>query len=474
MIESDFLYLPTRDYRSNIGGPVRKFNPCVLVVMMVVNLLFDNSFAQTEAAAEGSGGEASAPATPPLSITYLSKTGNLQQAKTASALAACTSNANIARTACTLGLSPKLQTAGAVIGGILGAVKSMRSTSEACEKTNKAMDIAQKAIAAYNAACGAAMLYCESTCEKAQMALSADLKIFNSRLPPLQGAVGAGDVTASDEILLLQKDIGMSSSKNPEVGVVLKTCENYKLNLAAAGTALVGMIQQSSLSAGCVKDTTVDCSKDKYNTACRTVVDCGKSENANQTYCVCQRTPNAAGCSGSGSGSSFAQGTGAGSNGAIEGSSRGDGSYSPSSDSSIAVQTTASKLSASGSSSAKGSGSSASLGGDSSGSGGNSGSMGSGSQKTSGTDVQKAKGLNTNILSGYDSGGGGGFGGSSIRSTASQDSQYRAYIPGGSKSALPNSGSLGSSKEVTASGAKSNWEKISEMYSSKQSSFLGK
>ena len=80
-------------------------------------------------------------------------------------------------------------------------------------------------------------------------------------------------------------------------------------------------------------------------------------------------------------------------------------------------------------------------------------------------------GLNANILRGNDGGGGGG--GSSGGSRSSAGSPYDAYLPGGAKDPNRTPAAAAAFKaQVTESGSKSNWEKVTERYQEHKSSLM--
>ena len=122
-----------------------------------------------------------------------------------------------------------------------------------------------------------------------------------------------------------------------------------------------------------------------------------------------------------------------------------------------------------------GSGGGSAAGGAGGGSGGAGGGIdggGKGGEKTA--DGKVSKGLNTNILSGMDGGGGGGGGSRGGGRVDPSLSAYQAYMPGGAKD--PSRGVASKTfgnGQVTASGSKSNWEKVRERYRENKPTLAG-
>lgn len=349
-------------------------------------------------------------------------------------LKSCQSGGGYAKI-CLTDVSPHIQTALGVVGTMLSVIQnSQTSTTDSCKSYSSGMDKLKNLLTLYNGACAAAQLNCSNSCDTSAASLKAAAAKYN--MDPEDSGFKAA-----------------MASETPQSAA----CQSYKWNMAAAGMGLMGMITQKGKMASCEAATTVvDCTKNPYDASCAKTVDCGKSENYQNTTCICQRTPTAAGCAG------YAGNT---NNTPSYNGTTGDGSSSKTSAGSVG--TSSSSIPVTGMSS--GSGSSGSLGA-SGGSGSAGGGLGAGggsgtataAAKGTGVDAKKEKGLNTNILGGFDGGGGGGGGGS--RSTASaNDSAYKAYLPGGSRD--PSSAKTTyANGQITGGGAKSNWEKISERY----------
>jgi len=395
--------------------------------------------------------------TPPPTLT--SKAGLLNKESVNGAITSCDSAAEKAHYACLANLSPKIQTAGAMIGGLLGAAKVAKSSSESCGKYNEAMKIAETALLAYNSLCTGAMVYCNSVCSGSITTNKGAEAAVRTEIDSLARAVDP-DKT---EIAKAQADVTLLESTNGALGVRIKTCSAFKMNLAAAGVGLLGVITQSKAQSGCQTDTTVaDCTKNPQNPLCKTGIDCSVASNAGDTQCICQRAPNSQGCPGYNNQQSGIAPTKTNTDGmaSTEKADYGTPSVGGGADSKVAAP------------GASGSGGSAMGGG--SGGGGGGGLGGSGGAGKAGAADSKAnanKGLNPNILSGYEGGGGGGGGrGGSGR----PDSAYNAYLPGGAKD--PNRGVASKTSgngEVTTAGSKSNWEKVSERYKDNKPTLMG-
>jgi hypothetical protein len=336
----------------------------------------------------------------------------------------CISAAGNAEMACLAELSPHIQTGGMVIGGMMAAADFMKGgVAESCEKQNKIMGVAQKAITAYNAACSGMKLWCDNSCKTAITAVTAE-------------------ATA--------KPTGQAPDCLKSLKLITVKCEHYMFSIAAAGAGLMQIINQSGAAKAC-KAALSDCSKNPTNPIC--FVDCSKPEHATKAQCICQKTPNAKGCPGA---VAYEAGPGMQTTGNdlteaplnipnpnFDGSGGGDGFVG-------------------GPGSGLGGGGSGGAGG---GSGADSSNGFSGGGKAAdGAGKIGAKRLNTDILSGIDGGGGGGGGGGRGGGAKAANSPYQAYLPGGEKDPARDLASANFAKEVTAGGSKSNWEKITERY----------
>lgn len=366
------------------------------------------------------------------------------------ALESCEAAATRATYACLAQLSEHVQTGGAALGGILTVVSAMKnnSTAESCKKYNSAMKIAEMAVAGYNTACAATMMMCQSSCKKAEEAINSGITQVKAK--------ATTDVSADHDMKVLGP---MKAPVAKQIGV----CKQFKLNLAVGIASLTKIIAEAMNQKTCETATTVlDCSKTPDDPKCRTTIDCSVEANQNDSQCICQRMPGSPGCPGaSGAAGGFAN---TGTDGTTDGVNRNYG------DAKIGGGTDYTNAAIGGGDGSGGGGSAMGAG---SGGGGGGGLGGGASGKAGAADSKAgtAKGLNTNILSGYDGGGGGG---GSRGGSGRMDSAYKAYLPGGAKD--PGRGVASKTfgnGEVTSSGSKSNWEKVSERYKENKPTLMG-
>jgi hypothetical protein len=342
---------------------------------------------------------------------------------------------------CLAEYSEHIQTAAGIIGTILTQVKNTQdmSAKDVCSKQKSANDTARKALLAYNAACALAQANCASACGGLKKKMEAETALFNT-------GQTSGPIYEPAKL-----------GVEPQ----LQLCKGYMWNMAAAGMGLFSLLADSGKAIQCeTKTAAVDCKANPYDPSCATKMDCSKQENYQQTQCICQRNPNSSGCAGyAGTNINMPAGT---TNVSTGKSPDGANINLGSADNGIPVA-------AGGSASGKGA---SSLGGAGGAGGGNGFGVGGAGAKTGGADgAKKDKALNPNVLGGYDGGGGGGGGGS--RSSASlPDSPYKEYLPGGKNDPKASVKVFGNG-QVTASGSKSNWEKVSERYTDNKPSLVG-
>ncbi|MGZ5278386.1 MAG: hypothetical protein ACXWC9_00480 [Pseudobdellovibrionaceae bacterium] len=422
--------------------------------------------APAEAAGAANDAAAMADVTAPV-LAYTSVPGKSKLTTSQGSIESCHAASQSAKSACLANLSPKIQGAAAIIAGLLGTIGMSKSSSETCSKYNNAMKIAETALLAYNTMCTAMQASCETACGETKTTLAGDEPFFSSQLSQYTAqannpATAAGyKAVAEKQIALIGTDQESLRAAALNIGNKLNTCRGYKWNLAAAGMGLTNVLKQSAAAKECEKATTVaDCTKDPYNPACAKTMDCAKAENYQQTHCICQRTPTAAGCGGY-----------AGSNNNMPSvSSRSTGQSADTPNMPLGGPTDSVPIGAA----ASGGTGASSLGGGSgggAGAGGGGFGVGNGTGKVGGADsAKKDKGLNANILGGFDGGGGGGGG---SRSSASvPNSAYKDYLPGGKKDPSGATVQVYGDGQVTGSGSKSNWEKVSERYSEAKSSLV--
>lgn len=345
----------------------------------------------------------------------------------------CSKAGDSAKNFCIVSMNSTMQKAAAGIGILMGAATTMATMNGSCSKFAEATKIAQLALTAYNSMCGMAQQSCESSCTAVSTELSE--------------AMSDPTKKASAEIAKAYVDRMKGQ------------CQGYKLNLAAAGVGLTTILTSSALNESCKKETAaVDCAKDPMNATCAKALDCSKPENAANTTCICQKTPNTPGCSGySGSNQNQVQ------------------SNIDDSTPELEIPTLSPNV---GGADVYGGPSTPSQSGNGvapTGGGGGGGGLSGGSDGSAGAQKAKANGLNTNILSGYEGGGGGGGGFRGGGSgSGSYNSGLNAYLPNGSKDpARQPATQLFGNGQVTGAGSKSNFEKVNERYGEAKSSLLG-
>jgi hypothetical protein len=333
----------------------------------------------------------------------------------------CETAARAAGIAC-LG-SPILAAGAAQLQGITAMVGVMAGASNACSKIAEGMDIAQKILTAYNAACGGAMMYCNSTC-------------------------------SVEPVPKYTFDTGPAAD-TPQMKAKLVNCQGYTANLAAAAGGLVSSLLQQKQASKC-EDSLNNCQKNPGAPECQKVVNCSDPADSGSTVCICQNNPRSPGCPGSGDQTDSASAT------AVAANSSGGAAAKSGASAKLSGQgfaSTGGKYGAgggSGNSMAAASGSAgSSVGGD--------GEVGKGK----GIDGSKSK-LSADIIADYGMGGGGGRrGGGSGSGSGGIDfaTKYGAYLPGQTKDPARNIASANAvAAQITGSGGKSNFDKVKRAY----------
>lgn len=368
-----------------------------------------------------------------------------QQAKpagptAASAITSCQSAQESASATCLESLSPNIQGAVAVIGGLMAGAQSM-GLVEACSKHKKAMDVAKNAMLAYNLACGAMMMKCESSCKTAQTAISKDISKLMSFSP----------VAPEDKTILttLQNDQPLVANG------CITACSAYKKNLAAGAMGLIQLMARLGQANECEKKTT--------STASATPIDCSVQANKSTTTCICQEKPLSPGCPGAQAQTS--------SGGINTTTASAPASTTNLNDPNLQLTKDLDGPSSTGSQSGGSNGSG--TGGGAAGGAGTGGGAAAAAKGADGSKGNQKAGLNPNILGGDFGGGGGGGrggGGSGDRDNASP---YRAYMPGGAKDPAAR-GTASTAVEVTGAGGVDNWVKVNRIYQEARPTLIGK
>ncbi|WP_142697703.1 hypothetical protein [Bdellovibrio sp. NC01] len=402
----------------------------------------------------------------------------------------CTTSQASAKFVCREETSPKLQDTLNQVNTLMGAVTASGVT-DACSTFGKIMTMAQAGLTAYTAACSAARAACESSCSTVYSNIKNINDLSKSLMNAADVCVGgyppeattpaaqtaAIQSTASmcvqfsnelhttfktNVVLVAEKENNYNDA-NPSKSMISKNkaCTyTYASMIISAGTGILGVIQSAKAANECEDET----DGTSTSTTTSTTDTCSVAANANLPECICAANPRLAGCANALEKAGDAATTtvsALSSPNAASSTASGLTSADLASDGTMA--TTSGTSSDSSGSSAAG----APVGGASSLSSGGGNSSGTGT----GTEGNTKSALNANILGGGASGGGGGGWGS--RSTASDESKYRSYLPGGDKDPNKVAGQSNWTKEVTSQAGKSNWEKIRERYRDNTNTLIG-
>lgn len=384
--------------------------------------------------------------------------------------ASCQGAQSRAATVCIADNSESLSDGITLINGLLSA-GGAASIYDTCTSFGKAMDIGQKALAAYTAACTVMRQPCVFYCGDVKAALvkfQAAVKKA-AATPNCEPAVPPNDASALTACNLAHSKLkdsmsAVESAVQAELdegnikstGGKLSRCDRkYWQNVASAG---VGILQlANSLKQG------KKCEDESSALAATAAETCSIATNANLPECICLANPRTAGCS---NGLSGVGELNAGSGQIVTGQAvTGDATVGSLGKDSTSGISQAEKLGGGSEGGGIGAptGGGPSLGSIGGGSGGGVGEKGAGA----------GGGLNTDILSGAGGGGGGGgYGGYKSGSDAGKG--LRSYLPGGAKD--PSRGLAGQgvgSKEVTGQAGKSNWEKVRDRYIDNKNSLIG-
>jgi hypothetical protein len=324
----------------------------------------------------------------------------------------------------------------------------MGGVVDACSKMNKAMNIVQTGLTAYSAACGTTKVMCDSACGKASQIL-VEIRTAAKAIKPLPtpasgvtcAANFTGDFFKKVEGILSQET---ETGDEKAVATKKKTCSGYAASLASAGVGIVQAITSAKQAHACdqkVQAADIDTGK----------LDCSKAENAAMPQCICEKNPRATGCSGevTGNVSSFT------------GGAKGNNGATPSS--SMSLTGSGGKTGPDGlqkGDTGGGGGVGAPVGGTA---GNLDGGHGVGDAKKDQAVVKK---LNTNLYGGEGGGGGGGAFGRGGNGTPEKSLAKDPNF-------LKQREIASTRAQVTAPQGKSNWEKVSERYTTQKSSLIG-
>lgn len=364
-------------------------------------------------------------------------------------------SAKTAGTWCRSETNPSIHKGILIVGGLLAGMQMMKSMQDSCSKFNDAMKAGQLALTAYTTSC----TIVQSQCDSATSTYIANLaKVDADIVTGIEADKAAGKPSTC---ATAASDKASVEAARAAAQAIQTKCSGYKTSMMVAGAGIMSMLQQSGLMGKCEKAVAaVDCSKDPTNKECPQAMDCSNAANAGNAVCICKVNPSAPGCGGATANNNNNAPVGNAGRPTVSDLSTGDiGNYAPTSG-------TDGLISPTGGSAAGGS----SLGGGSGGGGGGGG-LGGGSGSAKEKDAAKKAGLNANILGGYEGGGGGG---GSRGSGGSSNSGLKDFMPGGARDPNRNIAAQGlANREVTASGSKSNWEKVSDRYRDNQRSLMG-
>ena len=272
-----------------------------------------------------------------------------------------------------------------------------------------------------------------------------------SQASALRAAAGAAGVAPQEATLMTADATKLETWVNSELRVpdisksVIAQCDKYKLKLAAGAMGLMNIVQSAKGGDKCEDQLTAGAGDGS--------LDCSKPENTEVVECKCRLNPTLPGCAGGGNANNDpyqnAMSEYSDAEGNVDAGGNVDLSSSPAADANAAF------------SSADSSGGAGGFPG----SGGGAGGIGAnGTGKAADGGGGSGKGLNKNILSGYEGGSGGGGGGGGYADNAYAD-QYKAFMPGGAKDPARDPANVKfAGGQLTGSGGKSNWEKVSERY----------
>ncbi|QLY25356.1 hypothetical protein [Bdellovibrio sp. KM01] len=379
----------------------------------------------------------------------------------------CVKGQSVAAYACLSNLSPKIQDAVAALN-VLGTVAGASGVSDSCSAFGKGMGIAQAALTAYTAACGAAKGHCGWYCSSTKEAVANMQKAVKASTPVCRNPQDPNCSAQVARYKDLQATILNLIGKELQTGDIQsiagksQVCTSkYPQLIASAASGIYGVVNALKQGKSCEEATDSSAGTDVATTA----ETCKIEANANLPECICLKNPMLEGCGSIAAKSSMSSaGSGLSALSATPASSSKDGLTAAD----LATGNTPSTTGRSPSNDSGSGGVGAPVGGGGANLGGGGGGSGSGA---SGEDKSGHKALDTNILAGSSGGGGGGgWGGGD---SSSDKSGLRGYLPGGAKDPKKMGGAQQNwVKEVTGQGGKSNWEKVRDRYQDNKSSLL--
>jgi hypothetical protein len=387
---------------------------------------------------------------------------------------ACSTRESTTEMICREKTNPELTSAIPIVQGIM---TSITGSMDACSKFAKAMDLMNKALVAYQAACTTTKMLCENSCGTARQILqqakasitessSAALAAINKQIldavadgvPDTKAAADRDRLDQETKILVDGIGQDLNAATSDSVANNATTCSNFKNQITSSVVGVVGVLRSLGQANKCSDEQAA--TANPYATP--TPLDCTLAANKPLPECICKAAPRTAGCS-----SGLDSQATARSADALGAASIGSASAGSAAAPTITAGTGDTMAVPPGSESAASTGPGAPVSGGSAmdgGSAGNSGGPGGAAQRGGSR-------LNPNILSGEGGGGGGGGGGWGGHASGA-DSGLRKYLPGGEKDPTAMAGAV-KPKDVTSPDGKSNWQKVRDRYMDNKPTFLG-
>lgn len=372
---------------------------------------------------------------------------------------------------CNTETNPNLLSTMTQIQGIMSGVQGAGLT-DSCGTFSKIMNLGKLGMAAYTTFCGVQQKLCDVGCSKSLNAIQNFEEMVTTGLEMLQACANEPHPSEGGKCV---NDVGVINTqiipilkneqapKNTTIAHKTKVCKVDMLSLMGMGALnIASLAQAKGVSDKCEKETAAAEAAKAPETS---LVDCARAENSDKPICICKANPRMKGCEGVPT-SAVTHSALNSSNGTGLASNRNPGSLTAApgaaTDATAAFPKTSS---GNGQDGVGGPG-----GGSSAGLGASSGSANS-AENTTG---QAASKDSANILDSSGGGGGGGFRGGGFGSYTSP--QYRAKLK-----AFANRNGIGAkiagrswTDQVTATGGKSNFEKIKARYQENKASLLSK
>ncbi|OYZ11874.1 MAG: hypothetical protein B7Y39_19315 [Bdellovibrio sp. 28-41-41] len=415
----------------------------------------------------------------------------------------CTAKYQTSADMCNTDTNPNLLSTMTQIQAMMSAVQGSGLT-DSCSAFSKIMNIGKLGMAAYTTVCGVQQKLCDVACSKAVSAIEALDGAVAQILPKLATCVAEGMATPPNpEAGACKTDQGtisglitdaLKTEKTPTNSTVAgktKVCKVDMLSLMGMGLMnVLSLAQAKGVSDQCEKDTaaadaakaaeqacTNVANKDRADCACTIaanktlsycatgLVDCGLSENADKPLCICKANPRMSGCEGVSTSLATNSTLNTG-NGSGLSTSRNPGSLTGTPSTAADATNLFPNKKGNGQ---DGVGSAAGAGG-ASGAGLSGDSAGGGATDKAAAAAAASKD-SANILE-FGGGGGGGRGFGSTYTSPEYRSKLKAFADrNGIGSKIAGSGW---GDQVTATGGKSNFDKVKTRYQENKSTLLAK